>query len=44
MAVDPPVRDRAGAARVRRGAHAGDGEGAAGLRRTGGEERGVGYV
>ncbi len=41
MAAHPPVRNGAGAARVCRGAHAGDGEGAAGLRRTGGKERGV---
>lgn len=41
MVADPPVRDGAGVARVCRGAHAGDGKGAAGLRRTGGEERGI---
>lgn len=29
---------------VRREAHAGDGEGVAGLRRAGGKERGVSYI
>ena len=36
LAADPPLRHRAGAARVRRRAHPGDGQGAAGLRRAGG--------